>query len=309
MLTQVWLLLLFFTDIIDIDNILYTFFIGYNKHVSTSPHQKWRLIVSQPASGAWNMALDQALMESAIDQDSIPTLRLFGWTPPCLSLGYAQNFEEVDQGMLETLRWDLVRRPTGGRAILHTDELTYSITMPLSHPVASVSILESYRRLSVGLVAGLKILGLTVNADKTYPKSISDGSLSPVCFETPSNYEITIQGKKLVGSAQARRNGGLLQHGSLPLMGDLSRIVQVLVYDSIQSQQAALKRLDQHAVTVENVLGKVIDWNTAARAIQDGFSQSLNCEFIPDSPTPKEIERAERLVEEVYANPSWTFRL
>ncbi|HWQ47049.1 MAG TPA: lipoate--protein ligase family protein [Longilinea sp.] len=269
----------------------------------------WRLILSEPACGAWNMALDQALLESTTVEGSMPTLRLFSWQPACLSIGYAQSVKEVNKDTLDRLGWDLVRRPTGGRAILHTDELTYSITAPLSHPVAAGSVLESYRRLSLGLISALETIGLSVNADKTYPETTSYGTVSPVCFETPSNYEITVQGKKLIGSAQARRNNGLLQHGTLPLYGDLGRIIQVLNHESPEARTIAMERLNLHATTLESALGERMDWDTAARAFQSGFSTSLNINFILSQPTPLEMERATALVQDVYANPAWTFRL
>jgi lipoate-protein ligase A len=255
------------------------------------------------------MALDQALLEFSSRDESRPVLRLYSWAPPCLSIGYAQPTSDVDLSMIENLGWDIVRRPTGGRAILHTDELTYSVTMPLSHPLAASSVLDSYRRLSFGLVSALNKLGLVVNADKIYPNTMTSGSVSPVCFEAPSNYEITVAGKKLIGSAQARRNGALLQHGSLPLFGDLGRITKALQFESIDIQQASQEKLFLHAATLETVLGKRIDWETAAQAFRSGFSEALNIEFITDDPHPFELERAEELMKVVYTDPSWTFRL
>ncbi len=305
-------MLLFFTDNLDIYNNRYLFYSGYNTLMFDSEDTtttKWRLILSQPATGAWNMALDHALLESACLDESMPTLRLFAWSPPCLSIGYAQPSSDVDLSIIQSLGWDLVRRPTGGRAILHVDELTYSVTMPLSHPLAANSVLESYRRLSVGLVSALNKLGLIVNAEKTYPDTMTNGTVSPVCFETPSNYEITAAGKKLIGSAQARRNGGLLQHGSLPLFGDLGRITKALQFDSLDIRQAALEKLFLHAATLETVLGKRIDWETAAQAFRSGFSDALKIEFIMDEPRRDELERAEDLMKNIYTDPSWTFRL
>ncbi len=126
--------------------------------------------------------------------------------------------------------WDLVRRPTGGRAILHTDELTYSVAGPQDEPRLAGSVLESYRVLAQALLYALQLLAIPAQAQEK-PGTASTGSpnQNPVCFEVPSNYEITVGGKKLVGSAQARRKEGVLQHGSLPLYGDLTRIVQALL--------------------------------------------------------------------------------
>ncbi|HEX9617401.1 MAG TPA: hypothetical protein VGA03_08280, partial [Anaerolineales bacterium] len=112
------------------------------------PLARWRLIHTPPAPGAWNMAVDEAILEAVGRGQADPTLRLYAWSPPCLSLGYAQPSSDVDLPQLHALGWDLVRRPTGGRAILHTDELTYAVIAPLSEPRLAGSVLESYQSLS-----------------------------------------------------------------------------------------------------------------------------------------------------------------
>ena len=128
----------------------------------------WRLLYHPPAHGAWNMAVDEAILEATGRGDSPPTLRLYAWTPACLSLGYAQNAADVDHAALAQAGWVLVRRPTGGRAVLHTDELTYSVIAPLNEPIVAGTILESYSRLSKALLTALELLGLPARADKEY---------------------------------------------------------------------------------------------------------------------------------------------
>ncbi|MGE5221791.1 MAG: biotin/lipoate A/B protein ligase family protein, partial [Omnitrophica WOR_2 bacterium] len=119
------------------------------------PRGAWRLIQTPPSRGAWNMAVDETLLE-AIGRDSRqPVLRLYAWEPACLSLGYAQPGADADRESLRKNHWDLVRRPTGGKAILHTDELTYSVIGPATDPRLSGSILESYQRLAEALLAAL----------------------------------------------------------------------------------------------------------------------------------------------------------
>ncbi len=157
-------------------------------------------------------------------------LRLFAWEPPCLSLGYAQNRDDVDDDELLRNGWELVRRPTGGRAILHTDELTYSIAAASDEPRVLGSVLESYCRLSKALLKALRKLGIEASAHEIEPGKKIKPLAGPVCFEEPSNYEITWNSKKLIGSAQARRINGVLQHGSLPLYGNLERIVMGLYF-------------------------------------------------------------------------------
>ncbi|MBP8975043.1 MAG: hypothetical protein KBH93_14345, partial [Anaerolineae bacterium] len=111
----------------------------------------WRLLITPPADGPLNMAVDQAIMEAVAAGRVPPTLRFFAWTPPCLSLGYTQPVADVDRARLAARGWDLVRRMTGGRAILHTDELTYSVALPATDPVVAGGVVESYRRLSAAL--------------------------------------------------------------------------------------------------------------------------------------------------------------
>ncbi len=269
----------------------------------------WRLIRSESNRGAWNMALDEALLKSTASKLAPPTLRLYSWEPAALSLGFAQPYLDVDLELLRDKNWDLVRRPTGGRAILHVDELTYSITAPLDEPRLTGNLLESYRTISRALLMALKILGVTANGDREYQTGMTSAMPNPVCFETPSNYEITAQGKKLIGSAQARKYGGLLQHGSLPLFGDLTRITQVLKYGSSQARQAAAEKLIAHAVTLENVLGKVISIRTAEEAFIEGFSSEFNIQLVSSFPTEYELGLANELLRTKYAAPEWTNRI
>ena len=270
---------------------------------------QWRIIHSVPTNGAWNMALDEAILESVTENRSLPTLRLYAWQPPCLSLGQAQSFRDVVINSLADRGWDLVRRPTGGRAILHTDELTYSIAAHQDEPRVSGSILDSYRRLSGALLAALELLGLQARADGQYPLPEGAQPNGAVCFEIPSNYEITVNGKKLIGSAQARRLAGVLQHGSLPLYGDITRITSVLFYPDQSSRETAYRRLSDRAATVESLLGAAPTWGDAARAFQTAFAHVFDLELIQSEPAPAEMSRAKELVESKYGNSDWTLRI
>ena len=256
------------------------------------------------------MAVDEVILESAGRGIAPPALRLYAWQPPCLSLGYAQPFTDVDQAALQANGWELVRRPTGGRAILHTDELTYSVCGPASDPRLAGSVLESYRVLAQALLNALELLHIPAQAlEKTAAAPAKHGDQNPVCFETPSNYEITVAGKKLVGSAQARRKEGVLQHGSLPLYGDLTRITQALVFRNKIARANAARRLLGRACTAEQILGAPLDWQTAAQAFTQAFAQTLNLEFVAVDLTPAEIARAEIFLAEKFANPAWTEKL
>lgn len=266
----------------------------------------WRCIFTPPARGAWNMAVDEAVLEAVGRKQSLPTLRLFAWQPACLSLGYAQSIKDVDLPRLHARGWDLVRRATGGRAILHVDELTYSVIAPLDEPRLAGSVLESYQRLAGVLVRAVRSLGLPVEMEDKAPSI--NGEKGPVCFEVPSAYEIVVGGKKLIGSAQARKKEGILQHGTFPLYGDLTRITQVLVFPDEQTRTAAGEKLLARAATVETVTGSSIAWETAAAAFASSFETQLDLKLVRGELSPAELARAEELVKNKYDHPDWTER-
>ncbi len=274
----------------------------------TYPRATWRLLNTPPADGPWNMAVDEAILEAVGQRQSSPTLRLYAWQPPCLSLGYAQSIQVVDEDRLSDKGWNIVRRSTGGGAILHTDELTYSVVGPTDDPRLKGDILTSYRRLSEAISQALENIGLAVET-QPHEKLQQDKSSEPVCFEVPSHYEIAVGGKKLVGSAQARKKDTVLQHGTLPLFGDLTRITQVLVYPDEDTRSMAAERLISRATTVESVLGKIVTWEKAAKAFIFAFQGVLNIEFETDELTTQEQTRAKELVAEKFGKEAWTKRL
>ena len=269
----------------------------------------WRLLITPVAPGAWNMAVDESILEHVQPGrgESLPTLRLYAWDPACLSLGHAQPFADVDMVRLKGHDWDVVRRATGGRAILHTDELTYSVIGSVEEPVLAGGVLESYNRLAQALLLAIKNLELPVEMKEG--KADGNTTPNPVCFEVPSTYEITVNGKKLIGSAQARKKEGVLQHGSLPLTGDLSRICQALAFENETAREEAANRLLARATTVESALGRAVRWETAASAFIHAFETQLGLCFERGELTESEYRRAQELVSEKYDHPSWTERV
>ncbi len=267
----------------------------------------WRLLVTGIADGPTNMAVDQAIMEAVAAGRVLPTLRFYAWEPPCLSLGYTQPVAEVDRARLAARGWDVVRRMTGGRAILHTDELTYSVTLPDDDPLVAGGIVESYRRLSTALTAGLVLLGASPRADKRAERH--GAAPGPVCFEVPSHYEITIEGKKLIGSAQVRKSSTVLQHGSLPLSGDITRICDALVFESEEKREIARERVRRRATTLGQALGAVISWKVAVETMTTSFADTFGLTLVgAQALTPAEQARAEVLRAEQYAHESWNAR-
>jgi lipoate-protein ligase A len=246
------------------------------------------------------MAADEAILRAVRTGRIPPTLRFYAWEPACLSLGRAQKVADVDRKALRAAGLDLVRRPTGGKAILHTDELTYSIVAPQEEPRVTGSIVESYRRLSAGLLRGLEQLGITDLAADQKEQGRLEG---PVCFEVPSNYEITVGGRKLVGSAQMRALGTVLQHGTLPLQGDISRICALL------ESRPDPSTVHARATTVEETLGRSVTWESAAKALSTGLAEALNLHLEPGELTDEELGWTEELRAEKYATDEWTSRV
>jgi lipoate-protein ligase A len=269
-------------------------------------NDSWRLILTPPARGAWNMAIDEAVLETAGRGQALPTLRLYGWQPACLSLGYAQSYHDVDLDRLKANGWEVVRRVTGGRAILHVDEITYSVAAPPTEPRLAGSVLESYQRLAKALVRAVQSLGLMVTMETASPPTPE--TKGPVCFEVPSAYEIVVLGKKLIGSAQARKKEGVLQHGTFPLFGDLTRITQALVFPDEHARLEAAQKLLSRATTAETVTGQIISWESAANAFVNAFTSELGINLILGDLTPTELARANELVQNKYDHPEWTER-
>jgi lipoate-protein ligase A len=260
---------------------------------------KWRLLITKPTDGVMNMAIDEAIIASAASGESLPTLRFFDWSPPCLSLGHAQDVEDVDLSRLESLGYGIVRRPTGGKAILHIDEITYSIVTRQDDPRVEGGIVESYRRLSEGLMRGLELMDLIVTRPHRSPRPVRSDE-NPICFEVPSNYEITVSGKKLIGSAQARKQGMVLQHGSLPLAGDIARICDVLKFENDEAREKAKDRVRGRAITLEGALRQVVPYQTAERALAQGFKEKLNLKLVEGELTEKEMREAREIRERKY---------
>jgi lipoate-protein ligase A len=271
------------------------------------------------------MAVDEAIAAHAGRGDVPPTLRFYRWQPACVSLGRHQPLADIDLARCADLGFDVVRRPTGGRAILHTDELTYSVAGPQDHPVLAGAVLDSYLRLSQGLLAGLERLGLRVA--KAPPSNRANADAGPVCFEVPSAYEIVVPArrsssaayrdpssaayrdpKKLVGSAQSRRQGWVLQHGTLPLVGDVTRLVDVVVFPGEAERAAQRQLLAQRAATVEDALGRTVSFEEAAEALAAGFEAALGIRLEVGELTPGEVAAAGELRRSVYGHETWTGR-
>ncbi|MBN1485197.1 MAG: lipoate--protein ligase family protein [Chloroflexia bacterium] len=268
--------------------------------------QSWRLLMDGAADGYHNMAVDEAMLLAHAAGQSPPTLRFYRWRPACLSIGYFQRAgREVDEAGCRRLGVDWVRRPTGGRAILHDVELTYSVVAREDHPLVSGKVRESYRKISLALLAGLRLLG--VPADMAPAQARGQGLGSAACFDAPSDYEILIQGRKAIGSAQVRRQGVLLQHGSILLDVDLERQVGVLYPPAEMSKQELAANLGPRLISLQQALGRPLPAEELAQALRRGFAESWGICLVEGPLSAEERERLPELVEK-YRSPAWNRR-
>jgi lipoate-protein ligase A len=255
------------------------------------PTRRWRTILTTPDTGVANMALDEALMErSAATGEWI--CRVYAWSEPTISFGRNQSaLRDYDRQLVEA-RHHAVRRPTGGRAILHHREVTYCVTGPTS---GAGGLQESYVLINRLLVDGLRSLGIDVEMAVSRVEAMQPGAIP--CFDHPSSGELVAGGRKLVGSAQWRSEHSLLQHGSILIDDD-----QVFLPDFLKKPQAP----PPPAATLRDLLGTPPSLSEVAAAI---FS-AVNV----DDPAalPLEIDQplldAQFRLAERFADPAWTWR-
>jgi lipoate-protein ligase A len=273
------------------------------ENFSTLPYATWRLLDTGESDGTTNMAVDEAIMYAVRKKKSPPTLRFYGWSPPCVSIGYMQSIDEIDLEICREKGYSLVRRLTGGRAVLHIDELTYSVIASQKEAQVAGDILTSYQRLSLGLVKGLQILGCNVTQSDRF-NSLKQGSSA--CFEIPSHYEVKSYGRKLIGSAQVRRNGVVLQHGAIPLKGDVSRLIDVLSISELDKDNLREKLL-KRAIALDEAMRRNVTYDELVKVIVKGFEQALNLNFETEMLSDYEKVEAGKLKLK-YLDDEWTHR-
>lgn len=249
------------------------------------------------------MAIDEAILNAHIQDHVPPTLRIYRWNPAAISIGYFQNLERViDNKKCAELGIDIVRRPTGGRAVFHQDELTYSIVVSGEYGFPK-SVMESYRILCEGLIAAYRVLGLEVDLVQG-----ESGLSSPVCFTSASSADLTFRGRKIAGSAQFRKGNTILQHGSLPISRDTQLFPSILKFTSDALRAKTLATFDQKATSLSEVLGSQISWQRLKEALFEGFQQALNIQLHHDNLTREEIYKSQELAREKYSSFAWNYR-
>ncbi|TWT14569.1 lipoate--protein ligase family protein [Planomicrobium sp. CPCC 101079] len=265
----------------------------------------WFFIDSGHCTPAFNMALDEALLNWHSAGKIPPVLRFYGWEPAGISIGFFQKVDgQIDMEGAKNFGIELVRRQTGGKAVLHDCELTYSVIVSEEHPDMPKTVKEAYLVLSRGLFEGYKELG--IKAEFAMPKSELAKKGSAVCFEEPSWYELVIDGKKAAGSAQTRKSGVILQHGSIPLEIDDIKLFDLFLYPNEEVKQRARKAFGNRAVAINDVLPHPISFDEAKAAFKKGFEQGLEIELIPFELPPSLLEEVLHL-EHKYKSKEWNY--
>ncbi len=253
------------------------------------------------------MAIDEAIFTSCQQRKSPPTIRVYGWTPPAVSLGYFQKAENaVDVEACKKRGVDVVRRLSGGRAVLHHRELTYSIICREGTPPFGSSVLKTYKTISECLISTLEDLGLQVqwvaSRDRHTPAQEKDKTAS--CFSSPSWYEITVKGKKICGSAQKRGDGVLLQHGSLLIDYDPELLAGVLL--SRKGEEAFLAEIRSTTTSINQHLPRKVDYNRLKELVLKRFEDQLKISLTPGELSENESQLKDLLLREKYATDGWT---
>ena len=261
----------------------------------------WRLIEDGPVDGKLNMAIDRAILTACERGQAPATLRLYGWEKPTLSIGYSQNkLRDVDTVQCERRNIPIVRRFTGGRALLHQYELTYSLVAPIPHPRFPGNLAGAFGAVSKAVIFSLE------KADVPRPeisgkdkRSLGNGNKrSPACFSTPNHWEITVKGKKLAGSAQRRLNGAFLQHGSILLDWDPELAHSLFRYSSEYEQAQGLNSLILGTSTLKEVLSIKPEWGEVANCFVEGFQQTFPGYWKPETLNSFETELVKEYLEE-----------
>ena len=263
-----------------------------------------RFIDTDGNNGAMNMAIDEALLIMEKEKGFSPALRVYKFVPPTLSIGYFQSMKkEVNFTNCREMGFDYVRRPTGGRAVLHDKELTYSVTVAYPHKILGMSLLDSYHYLCKSIILAIDSLG-----GNAYFSSREDNEISsPSCFAAPTFSDIIMNGKKVVGSAQMRNSYGLLQHGSILYHVNLEQIFYCFNMNP-DRRKKLVKLAEEKISSLSDELGREITFDMIKDALKKGMEKLIGEQLIPTELTEEEKQLAEKLYREKYNTDEWNFK-
>jgi len=257
----------------------------------------WELIIDrEPGDGSWNMAVDEFLFQSLDTEISHTVLRFYSWKKPTVSIGYSQKAADiVDVEFCKLKGIDIVRRITGGKLVLHHEEVTYSL-VSTDNETFPPTVGNSYKQVSEALMVGLKEMGLNPNlADMPPEEYVRDHRL---CFSYPARNEVEVSGKKIIGSAQKRMGSKFIQHGLIPLKENENLLKFVTLYKEEEEIQM---------ISLSQALGKDVDFNWTVPVLCAGISEYFGIHLITRALTQEEEGAICQIQKERYANPVWTF--
>lgn len=258
---------------------------------------KFRLLTTGFQTAAQNMAMDEAVLEHIATGSSLPTLRFYGWSPPAISIGYFQSLEEeVDTAACALHGVQVVRRMTGGGAVLHEHEITYSIHIPESAGLVPAGILESYSKICDGILKGLSLFGVS-------PKFVP---LNDIVLATG---DAAVPYKKISGNAQTRKRGIILQHGTILLKVDVDKMFSLLKVPSEKLKGKLIEDVKQRVTGLSTTLGREVGFEEALEALKKGFAGTFpSVSFEAGELTESEKMRAAELAKEKYGKEGWNRR-
>ncbi len=266
----------------------------------------WRMIKTEALSGAMNMALDEVFLESVQAGISPPVVRLYRWQPKTVSLGYTQRGSaQVNTAYCAAQGIDIVRRLTGGRAVLHDQEVTYSV-ISRQQGLFSNALLGNYQTISNVLLHCLTQIGLDARlvgrqAGATGMTAVEKSA----CFTAPAQFEIVCQGKKACGSSQRRVQESFLQHGSIPLDIALHKLFYALTTDTATSASQGVARLSEKVGWVNRFIQRPRTVDEVEEQLRASFRSLWPVQFVIDEPSSAEMKQASRLVQEKYSRVDW----
>lgn len=272
----------------------------------------WYFINSGACSPSYNMALDEALLHWHGQGEMPPIIRFYEWNPATLSIGYFQRaHRDIDFQQLHNLNLGFVRRPTGGRAVLHEHELTYSIIVSEDYPNMPKTVTEAYRVLSEGLLKGFQNLGF--DAYFSVPETAAEKQAlqkpkSAVCFDAPSWYELVVEGRKVAGSAQTRQEGVILQHGAILVDLDQEKLISVFNFNDEAAKQKMREQLPLKAVAINDLSARKVTVSECVKAFKQGFEEALAIDLQPYELTAEQQAFVEDLARTKYASDEWNFK-
>jgi lipoate-protein ligase A len=261
--------------------------------------ESWRWINSNWADGASHMATDQAMLDLA-NRIARPTMRVYRWRPYCISLGYHQKEKRIDMDRCGQDGIDVVRRPTGGRAVFHAEELTYSVVIPRNSDAFSTKLERVYNTISRGLANGIQKLGVPARLQKRSMdlRNHYKTSISVSCFSSSARHEIMLLGKKLVGSAQRQLPNGLLQHGSILTGRAHLNLTDYLAGADEDSADRMKSLIENKTLSIGEYLKRTVSYHEVAKAIRTGMEEELSICFVEEELSEQEKSR----IEERYQN-------